>query len=167
MAGSTTGWKGSVSGNPTECWKRRATPLGLEPRMTEPKSVVLPLHHGAVGFDSVLRQCLSTARIIPSAIGKDNAVYQKEEGRFSIFDSRSKILGPGPGGCFPVRPRSVANQNRESSFYPSIHYIPHSLYDLLTLDDSNCPTCVFFLCHAYWPDDVKVASGSSFPAYPF
>ena len=27
-------------------WKAAATPLGLEPRLSEPKSLVLPLHHG-------------------------------------------------------------------------------------------------------------------------
>ena len=56
--------------------EEKATPLGLEPRMTEPKSVVLPLHHGAV----------------VSCDGSNNTVSNRKrqrrlsKGRKSIFD---------------------------------------------------------------------------------
>ena len=34
--------------------KEKVTPLGLEPRMSEPKSEVLPLHHGVMWAEFIL-----------------------------------------------------------------------------------------------------------------
>lgn len=78
------------------CGRRgeKATPLGFEPRQSEPKSLVLPLHYGVV-------EALDAIRVV----GGGRAADGGEEERAGVRDGRGQLEEKPPAegseGVFP------------------------------------------------------------------